>query len=1053
MKKLHILAVMILAVALSACKDDKFNLGNYSENEPARINLRINIPEEKRVSSRSLDADLESRVNQLVMIGFEKTSGRKIFHNLTGNLQSAGTPANGHRQYSLINEVETRSGKYRVYFIANWQSVYSNLTTADIESMNESQIKEMMLTNTGQRISLYGDYGFPMTAYADELTINPDPTPNTLTDISLVRATAHIEFKFINGGQTIDGVEYKADFTPTSYTVYRLPKTAAGWKSDVRGSEVITSGIFDTDAQSIVKEGTADEAAAFDFFMLESKPSPLTDAQRAALTDFKSREAWDGDFNTTMAERNFTNAPANATFVVVTGTYTGPAEKTENGFVNTEYTGQVSFIIHLGNFNTGNGGSYDNFNVNRNEYHTYTVTVNSANSILCNVDIENPAIHNPAMEGYISGLPLTRLDAHYSNVMLTFPQASIPVNTDPQVLLSTVRNDFSNSVRNVKDLTDADDYKWIQFQRPASVTEFPQYAGINADGTSMTNSDGATFVYLPELVDELVAYVRDGTLPTHALVSGTDFVVAAFVDENVYDAPGDPAIRLWAGPSTPDRIMQLSPTNIKVSADEQSTVATSLAFNIQQCPLISTYSLNPANAPDPATYNPFGFERVEEPTTVLTDNTITANKNWTTSGGYYNCAYQWDLANDATPTNTNNGNGRAMMLEMFTAFTEGVDLATAGTYKSFYKLSGDNEAGKYTFAPTEYYTATQAICMRNRDLNGDGKLTADEVRWYIPGIVQYYIYNFGQRIVPVDLRLVDAREDAMTQAQADALSSPSSMTSKADFAFPRYLTSARSSRRIFWQDQRGATSAVGESWGPVLSNIRFARNLGQFDGAVSADYTRMAQLDADNHIIRIINRDIARHFSVTGAYPYNSALSDYNLLPEAFEYSTTRLTLWTSQSNLWSEDGVALTGQRLMDAMNESAVSAYNSAHSTSVTELPDGWRIPNQREMIAMFVTGIIDSEGGNNLFSASELANGTVVCCTFLNSVLWEERKNRPIMISGGNLLVPNASEGLSGGRPNGYVVLVRDVDPATGEPIAVTQTVARLRKMGIIRPTGKK
>ena len=53
MKKLHILAVMILAVALSACKDDKFNLGSYSENEPARINLRINILQCLKRSSRN----------------------------------------------------------------------------------------------------------------------------------------------------------------------------------------------------------------------------------------------------------------------------------------------------------------------------------------------------------------------------------------------------------------------------------------------------------------------------------------------------------------------------------------------------------------------------------------------------------------------------------------------------------------------------------------------------------------------------------------------------------------------------------------------------------------------------------------------------------------------------------------------------------------------------------------------------------------------------------------------------------------------------------------
>lgn len=47
----------------------------------------------------------------------------------------------------------------------------------------------------------------------------------------------------------------------------------------------------------------------------------------------------------------------------------------------------------------------------------------------------------------------------------------------------------------------------------------------------------------------------------------------------------------------------------------------------------------------------------------------------------------------------------------------------------------------------------KACMSRNRDLNGDGKITQDEVKWYVPTIEQYAGLWIGEEVIHTDSKL------------------------------------------------------------------------------------------------------------------------------------------------------------------------------------------------------------------------------------------------------------------------------------------------------------
>lgn len=1074
MKK-NLLYLLASTLIFGACHDDTFgNYGSYSEGKPATLSVTIKVPAPQKITSRAMGQERETAIEQFAIIAWEINSGRKMSIDFTGKLTRKSWTPDGASSYSLTEPIPVLTGHYRAYCIANWESYYgakddagTRLTFSDLKEMTEAEIQQIIFWNFGKHTDLYGNDGFPMTHVIDEsynggagFVIGDGP--NELKDVNLDRASAHIHFKIKNGsGDNNYTGNNKPDFVPRRYAVYRAPLYTNAFKEGESNVEILQANTFDTGYTPIVKQPDHEneDFYEFDFHMLQNKQRPA----EGIVNSIADRERWDyttatpevdtGSGNTVYNDRKFTNAPPGATFVVIEGTYSGPAMKENGKYSSEQYIGTISYIIHLGNFNTtGNSpanhpGSFKDYSVLRNELQTYEITVEGAHSIILNVEVEDGQ-HNPAVEGELSQLPLAYLDAHYAKIMMRIPTATISPNADDNIVtLSSVTNGFMNRSYSISELETEPglDYKWVQFQSPGgNLDVFPKYAGVGNYSPFTVKNDANSssgYGYITDLARDLAKYKAAGHTGQgdlkYAYRSGDYFYTAAFVDENIYPDPKWP-MKEWAGVNAKTRRIIMTPGASQTSPDGTSILAGTAAINISQKPVSSTYSLNA----DMERYNPFGLEQVMEPTSTVgylnqapsvngIQLSLNDNQTGCCNNGHFSETYWWDspvlnsTENNLKPIDATNP--QLNTRTWFPNFDLGQGVADDKT--SFYKISDASDGSSYVFVPAaDYNSVTKGLLVHNRDLNGDGYITGNELRWYIPDFVQFLIYSYGYNLIPEELRLQSLPEEAGISSLYP------SAGDDYNTLFPRYLTSSNGGKRLYWQDQNGAASYLyrrglpespAGTWMSQINRIRFARNLGQYEGAATDVYTLMSQHHAaggKKNSIRYLNPNIARNYDVTGFYPFHYCTDDINHLPYALEYDTTPLALWNTGSD-WANGNLRKqTAEDSQKAIYSRVVEKYKEAHpGFTGNELPDGWRIPNQRELMSLYVLDV-----PRNLISNYEISE--VISCTFIQPTLWSARHNLPVMLSAGLLTLPNAYA-----RYYGYVILVRDVDPYTGIPVA--------------------
>lgn len=955
MNKIRLICMTIAAVlCFSSCDDDEvFNTGtDIPEGLPAILNLTVTVPAEQEVNNSRAIADAESEITQLMIIGYETTSLRKMTIDLTPYLTQVGTAgADGLRTYKLSQAVQAYSGVYRLYIIANWKSTFGNITTEDLmaENLTEDKLRKMPFYNNkeNKNIQLSGRYGFPMSGYIENFEIQPSPATNE-PRLSLKRGIARIEFNFVNGVLPGGDGRLQPNFTPTKYSVYNLPEYAAmfgDWRFDLGEKKANT---FDIADQRII------DGKSFTFFMLEDDQTGEREAQGLTMaTTWAQRESWDHTTGSgaDMANRQFLSAPANSTYVVVEGDYSGPAS-TDTETQNETYNGVVRFIIHLGDFSSATKG-FDDYNVMRNQYHRYTVTVNGASSITANVNVTDGSTKNPAFEGNIYASHRVNLDAHYEKVMLRIPAKQFNLTDDDgnkmpnQIILSTPLTG-GRKVINLDEIAASpnsradgtDDYKWIQFQKPADKNTFPSYAGIttNTDGTVTLNTG--------------LGYITDlATNPgQYAVLDGDYYYTAAFVDENIYTHTSMPQGQ-WAGFTVDDRVMIFNPDKRLVSPNGQSVLGPNTGFYISQKPIQSSYDLSDV----PTGNNPFGFEQVEEPTACPTYINPPNNK-------YFSHALQWGSNQPEDYDLSTDINGQASTAHYFQNISPMNDV--------FYKT---NDKGEYVLNNSSVTTVSQALAVRNRDLDGDGKINGNEIHWYVPTLTQYQILWFSRKNIPDRYKLFDYNilNDTKTEVSGGK--------SFRDAGFPKYFTSSpRAARRVYWIDQGGAFSHQNQltensSWFQIYHNVRFVRNLGlkahQPEGVseVTREISRLTEsYNEVPNVIHIRNTYAARQNSWTGPYPLHTFFNDHNEAPQYMEYMDKPLKIDWSFYN-------GSTAQQKLDNLNALALKAYNDDRGTAHTSLPDGWRVPNQRELTILFVNNIL-----NNTALTSGGTARTVTCCT---------------------------------------------------------------------------
>ncbi|MCQ2116366.1 MAG: hypothetical protein MJZ07_09215, partial [Bacteroidales bacterium] len=383
------------------------------------ITFNISTPAPNNVVSTKAmtDAD-ETNIESLALFFFKEGNtgaANRVF--VSGSDFSLGTPdvvtqtnyvytirISGEKLDSDVHSEVICSGNWYIYAVANWNKSWCSVDLETLKTKTRAELDDFRIVKTSTSpnpsetaLLLAGRYGEDNTGLA---VINPDDdgVANLSGRVHLRRFVSKITFRF-NSGSNVN-------FTPERIYIYNYSRSAtlferSGWEQK-NGTEsygygtfsgslekaVATSGSVMSDATNagIGYEVLHDEHGYYyTFYMPENIPTPKAGASINSYND-RDKCTYSG------GARTFTNAPDDATYVVVTGSYEGPAIElddashtaTQNPASDKKVQGNVSYTIHLGNFSTTGTntlGSDDNFTVRRNAKYTYNVTVNGAKSI------------------------------------------------------------------------------------------------------------------------------------------------------------------------------------------------------------------------------------------------------------------------------------------------------------------------------------------------------------------------------------------------------------------------------------------------------------------------------------------------------------------------------------------------------------------------------------------------------------------------------------------------------------------------------------------------
>lgn len=456
----------LVAFALTSCVDDELvKSGEVVEGVPITVTFNIggipttDVTVNTRADDNSLsdlnnlvifvfrqDGSLEhyvsSRPNNditftkqsdgLYKVSFKTTSGTKNLIAVANTSQN--TADGGFWELTEIQDAVTSGeltfDELKEALISLRSSLYESAAMQPIQIVSASQMMMAgwntdVIFNTDGKVSSYGTDG--------------DKSKNVI--VKMDRTMAKITFKIVEKPKDENGKEINATFRPSSYRVYNIPtKSYLTNKVKKQTEELFTSssgtgsesGTATTTkyihyASSIVPSAS-EGFYSFEFYMPENIQATKN------ISDYNDRDKWnvetDGASTSTSTSgaspenKEWTNAPQNSTFVVISGTYSGTG-------ADGDYTGNVSYTIHLGDF-SDETGSMGNFSIERNSSYTYTIKVTGVDRIIAEAKKETETETDKYQHGaegqiftYDASTYSYELDAHYEQVYLEYNLSQI----------------------------------------------------------------------------------------------------------------------------------------------------------------------------------------------------------------------------------------------------------------------------------------------------------------------------------------------------------------------------------------------------------------------------------------------------------------------------------------------------------------------------------------------------------------------------------------------------------------------------------------------------
>lgn len=726
MKKVMKLAYLLMGVALllSSCSEDIFPGGSES-NEDVTISLAYSdvSPRDIVVNSRATDAD-ERHLDNLYIYIFDGNGKLKGYKGIEGADKLNQETSSSNKQQ--ITGIKTRSGESYIYAVAN---ISTGLYP--VETSNGTVETNKLPINLNEDKARAGEYGFTLEQLK-ALTFNRN-NPNTIqipsaflmsgavqqgnlvnittagtienggNDIRLSRIVSKVKFTIKE--KKGDGV--KRSFKLANYDIMNIAMNGTLIGSIDGNDEKKISN--KTDVSNIVGQtlgvNDVDETGAeyFEAYL----PENLQDA-KDSVTVQEMREN-DNKSN----PKVFTNAPEFGTYVVLKGKY----EETEDGSTKTA---DVTYYVHLGDCSV----NYNDYNVERNCKYTFNITVAGVEKII--VEATKEGNEQPGAEGVVlkygnTGKNLT-LDSHYEYMVMRFYQEDIQKlkNSKLGYYYQVYALGKKTEPINVKDAANPEtqehqkklngvDTSWIEFAitgRAGSKSSYGNENGGRGIPCDYPGKKGEIHTMdIETFLQMLYANAED-----NFFWNNVGYIDATcFVSENYYDN-----LNWDKYVNNVDKRAFYVANNVWVSKDTRSVYAEA-QYGLTQHNIQTFYDRSQAKS-----VTAYGCETINDE--EKSDGNSDFNLNDQVEGSNGNDP--WD--------------GRANM-------KQDIFRRNGKPVKTWDDLKNKED--------NLYYSLRIACMRRNRDLDGNGKISKDEMRWYAPATQQYAGLWIGEQILSKESKL------------------------------------------------------------------------------------------------------------------------------------------------------------------------------------------------------------------------------------------------------------------------------------------------------------
>lgn len=954
MKKIrYIILAVLCAVGVSACQDDLTIEGNgVDASQAMQVKLQFSVPNSEEITVSRANND-NAELGDLRLYIFNGDSFLKA-QNATNITKGAAT--NEGQLYTV--DATLYKGKQTVYAVGN-TTTQTNYWTNPVEALDAAALNgktEFLKTlyNVRQDVIDGGFVTFPGNyrplAGSGDITVSDNGIPSG--EIRMKREVARIKLN-INMNYTVESGERRGNtvsFTPQTYSVYNVAGKAYVMEDGNSQDAAVSEGFYAVENRSNFDVSDGQVATIGDGFSI---PENIQYAKKPCTT-YNDRERWNGTENSGADDdaKTWTNAPDYGTYIVIKGNY---LETDASGKVI--YSGATSYTFHLGNWNNNN---FDNFSVKRNSIYTYTMSVLGIENIKVEVEEETDG-EQPGAEGDVieldEGSEVFNLDAHYEQVYVEYNLSAVANNIkisgiSENEIEDAIATNFMLSIHspmNIKsgaeelirpytgineeaDMTGIDT-EWVEFYSQTGRNQLSSYTSVRGNESYLLTPWQAC-KKMGEAVKALIDNPNNAPSITGLRVSqyGNSYYArfTVFVDEYFYTKDLEGNKVSWEKFTRAEPRTLLIASNWKASPDGNSTYAKARTY-ISQASIITFYNTEAAQ-----TTNALGIESYNEYGVIEGFGTPHST--------YYRKAN----------SEGNEINGRAnMKMDTYGMEWNEVPFGRIGYLSA--NTGTDGHTWKELNESDKRNSAYYACLSRNRDLNRNGQIDDDEIRWYLPSRSQYLRMGIGTNAFNTDVRLYTGDKNKMNKNNY-----PTSYVDKGALYYSNTTNNEDNNQdlwELYWAVEVGAygSNHKGSPMYGAKAQIRCVRNLPSYKNVESdknsygdealagpvyeqlkrlQDGNRNYLFDFDNRM----DKDIYRSSVFNGPYAEHVETSEQNRLYKAFivakDYIKNRRGNVTYSSATGASSGKSNPCYNYSEARDKSDIGK---------------WRTPNLNELTVM--------------------------------------------------------------------------------------------------------